>query len=97
MTSTLVISPVHLVNVTINEPNSPVVFVALGIRTVPITGQSQAQYNAAVPMGNPSGTLGDPATNVISTYIPAGGYLPDGVTKATTATVASMPRTCTCP
>jgi len=92
VTATLVISPVHLVNVTINEPKFPLVFGGLlGIRTVPITRQSQAQYNAAVPMGNPSGTLGDP-TNVISTYIPAGGYLADGVTTAASAQVVSMPQ-----
>lgn len=67
-------NPINAVTVTVTEKNFPLLFAPVfGVNSADITKVSVAQYNAPVPMGNPSNTLGDP-NNVINSYLP----LPQG-------------------
>lgn len=78
-------SPVNQESVVVQEQNFPFLFApVLGLKSATITRQAKAQYNAPVPMGNPSNTLGKPDAT-INTYQPGPNGAPG---TGTTAPVA---------
>ena len=80
----LVITPSNEVTAQINEPAFPLVFARLlGIKTANISRVGVAQYNAPVPMGNPSNTLGDPTAPItIDQHSGVAASVPENMTLA---------------
>ncbi len=63
-------SPVDQEKVVVTEPNFSFLFAPIfGLKSAQVTREAKAQYNAPVPMGNPSNTLGYPSAT-IDTYQP---------------------------
>jgi len=80
--------PVNQVRVQVTENHYPFLFAPIfGLKSGTITREATAQYNAPVPMGNPSNTLGDigdvAGTGDITTYTPG----PSGLPGSGTATL----------
>ncbi len=82
VSTTLAISPVNAVTVSVQEQNFPFLFAPVfGLKSATITRQATAQYEAPVPMGNPSNTLGYPNA-MVPIYKPAAGSTPAVFTQA---------------
>jgi len=72
VTTTLSSGTDEQADVRVRENNFPLLFGPLvGIHSVPLVREAIAKYSPAVPMGNPSNTLGNP-TSAITTYEPGG-------------------------
>ena len=81
ISATLAISPVNAVTVSVQEQNFPFLFAPVfGLKSATITRQATAQYEAPVPMGNPSNTLGDPNA-MVPIYKPAANGTPAVATQ----------------
>lgn len=72
--------------IVVQETGFPLFFAPiLGLKSATITREATAQYNAPVPMGNPTNTLGDPGTSdgKITVYQPNGSGTKDHGTATT--------------
>jgi len=72
-TPTLTSGATNQLKVQVREDGFPLFFAPIfGFKSATVTREASAQYNAPVPMGNPTGTLGDPGGTAgqISVYQP---------------------------
>lgn len=94
-TPTLTSGATNQLKVQVREDGFPLFFAPIfGFKSATVTREATAQYNAPVPMGNPTGTLGDPGNGdgKVTIYKPSDTGNVDSGSTANSGAALSVPQ-----